>query len=482
MATSTVMELKEEVPLWIGDQPVITSTTRTISIPYDGTPVATVCEADESALERAVAAAEEGAKAMAALTLYERAEILDRMRALLARDAEEFARLIASESGKPIREARTEVDRGQQTLLASADAARGLHGEVVPMDAGPAGKGRWGITVREPLGIVAAITPFNFPLNLGLHKIGPALAAGNSVIHKPSENTPLTALRFASLTHEAGLPRGAYNVVTGDGEKVGDWLVRNDRLAMITFTGSIPVGEQIRAHAGLRRVTLELGNNSSLIVEPDADLDFIVPRAVTGSFAHSGQVCVSVQNIYLHEVIAGEFIRRFVEGARALKIGHPLDDSTEVSSMIDVDQARRVEQWINEARGAGARVLAGGVRRGATIEPTVLDDVLPHLPISCQEAFGPVVSLHRYTHLEDAIERVNSGNYGLQVGLCTQNLQTAFRAARALHYGGVIVNDVPAYRADHMPYGGARHSGIGREGPRYAIEEMTELKLICWRA
>jgi acyl-CoA reductase-like NAD-dependent aldehyde dehydrogenase len=482
MATVTVTEQRQEVPLWIGGEPVTTGTVRPISIPYDGTPLASVCEADEAALERAVAAAEEGALAMAALALYERAEILERMRGLLARDAEEFARLIASESGKPIREARVEVERGQQTLLASADAARGLHGEVVPMEAGPSGKGRWGITVREPLGIVGGITPFNFPLNLGLHKVGPALAAGNSVIQKPSENTPLTALRFATLAHEAGLPRGAYNVVTGPGETVGDWLVRNDRLAMITFTGSIPVGEQIRARAGLRRVTLELGNNSSLIVEPDADLDFIVSRAVNGSFAHSGQVCTSVQNICLHEVIAGEFTRRFVEGARALRIGHPLDDSTEVSSLINVDQARRVESWINEARSAGARVLTGGVRRGATIEPTVLDDVLPHLPISCKEAFGPVVSLHRYNRLEDAIEQVNSGNYGLQVGLCTQNLNTAFRAARALHYGGVIVNDVPAYRADHMPYGGARHSGIGREGPRYAIEEMTELKLICWRA
>ena len=479
---STVMEQKREVPLWIGGEPVASGKIRTIAIPYDGTPVGGVHEADRSALERAVAAAQEGAQAMAALTLYERAEILERMRGLLARDAADFARLIASESGKPIREARVEAERGQQTLLASADAARSLHGEVVPMEAGPSGKGRWGITVREPLGIVGAITPFNFPLNLSLHKIGPALAGGNSVIHKPSENTPLTALRLAALAHEAGLPRGAYNVVTGDGETVGEWLVRDPRLAMITFTGSIPVGEQIRARAGLRRVALELGNNSSLIVEPDADLDFIVPRAVTGSFAHSGQVCISVQNIYLHEVVAGEFIRRFVEAARGLKIGHPLEDSTEVSSLINADQARRVESWINEARSAGARVLTGGARHGATIEPTVLDDVLPHLPVSCKEVFGPVVSLHRYGRLEDAIERVNSGNYGLQVGLCTQNLNTAFRAARALHYGGVIVNDVPAYRADHMPYGGARHSGIGREGPRYAIEEMTELKLICWRA
>jgi len=479
MATVTVE--MPEIPMWIGDEPVFTGSLRTVALPYDGTPVARVCEADEASVQRAVEAAKTGSRAMAALSLYERAEILDRLRAVVARDAEELARLIASEAGKPIKESRVEVERAQQTLLASADAARSLHGEVVPMDAAPAGKGRWAVTVREPVGIVAAITPFNFPLNLPLHKIGPALAGGNSVVHKPSENTPLTALRLARLVQEAGAPAGAYNVITGPGETVGQWLVANEQVALITFTGSVPVGESIRAQAGLRRVTLELGNNSSVIIEPDADLDFVVPRCVTGSFTYSGQSCVSVQNIYLQEAIAGEFTRRFVEGARKLKIGHPLEDSTDIASLINVGEAERVESWIEQARLSGARVLAGGRRRGATIEPTVLDDVPPHLDVCCKEVFGPVVALHRYRVLDDAIALVNSTEYGLQVGICTRDLTKAFEAARALQFGGVIVNDVPTYRADHMPYGGVKHSGIGREGPRYAIEEMTGLKLICWR-
>jgi acyl-CoA reductase-like NAD-dependent aldehyde dehydrogenase len=470
-----------EFPLWIGNEEVRTSSVRTIRIPYDGTPIGDVYEADESTLARAIEAAERGAHAMAALTLYERAELLDKLRRLLARDEEEFARLIASESGKPIREARIEAQRGQQTLQASADAARSLHGEVVPMEASPAGKGRWAMTVREPLGVIGAITPFNFPLNLPLHKSGPALAAGNSVVHKPSENTPLSALAFARLVREAGAPAGAYNVVTGLGETIGRSLVTDERLAMITFTGSVPVGEQIRAQAGLRRVTLELGNNSSVIIEPDADLETLLPRSVSASFAHSGQVCLSVQNIHLHESIASAFTERFVEGTKALRMGHPLEESSDVASLINEHEAQRVESWIEKARRDGARVLTGGTRRGSVIEPAVLVDVPAGHEITCKEVFGPVVSIHRYDKLEDAITRVNASPYGLQVGICTENLTRAFRAARALKFGGVMVNDVPSYRADQMPYGGVKKSGIGREGPRFAVEEMTDLKLICWK-
>ncbi|MFZ0961257.1 MAG: aldehyde dehydrogenase family protein, partial [Terriglobia bacterium] len=422
-----------------------------------------------------------GAAAVAKLTQYERAELLDRVRRLLERDAAEFALLISCECGKPIRESRSEVDRSVQTLIASAGAARHLRGEVVPMDAAPIGKGRWAMTVREPLGVVGAITPFNFPLNLALHKIGPALAAGNSVVHKPSGNTPLSALRLARLIQEAGAPPGAYNVVTGPGGKLGPQLINDPRVAMITFTGSVPVGEQIRAQMGLRRVTLELGSNSSVILEPDCDLDMLIPRCVIGGFAHSGQVCISVQNIYVHESIQKEFIDRFIAASRKLKIGHPLDENTEVSSLITVGEAERVEKWIERAVSRGARLIAGGKRQNATLEPAILTDVAPDMEICCQEVFGPVVAIHRYGKLDEAVAAVNAGKYGLQAGLCTRDIGKAFAGARQLRVGGVIINDVPAYRADHMPYGGVKKSGIGREGPEFAVEEMTELKLICWR-
>jgi len=418
---------------------------------------------------------------MARLTQYERGELLDCMRRLLERDAGEFAHLVCGETGKPIREARLEVERGQFTLLASADAARHLRGEVIPMEAAPIGKGRWAMTVREPLGVIAAITPFNYPLNLALHKIGPALAAGNSVVHKPSGNTPLSALRLARLIEEAGAPAGAYNVVTGSGGKLGPLLMNDPRVAMITFTGSVPVGEQIRALAGLRRVTLELGSNSSVILEPDCDLDTMIPRCVTGSFTHSGQVCISVQNIYIHESIEKEFTERFVAATRKLRIGHPLEESTDISSLITVGEAERVEAWIERARSRGARVLTGGKRQNATLEPTILTGVAPDLEVCCREVFGPVVVLHPYRLLAEAVEAVNASEYGLQAGICTRDIGKAFQTARQLRVGGVIVNDVPSYRADHMPYGGVKKSGLGREGPDFVVEEMTELKLVCWR-
>ena len=465
----------------IGDDWVRTSEKRTISLPYDGTPVAEVYDADIAVLDRAITVAQSGAKAMAGLTQYERAELLEQMRSLLERDAEEFARLISLETGKTIREARGEVARGQQTLAVSADAARNLHGEVVPMEAAPTGKGRWAMTMREPLGVIAAITPFNFPLNLALHKIGPALAAGNSVVHKPSENTPLSALRLARLAMEAGLPTGAYNVVTGSGEETGRQIVNDPRIAMITFTGSAEVGRQIQAAAGLRRVTLEMGSNSSVILEPDCDLDLLVPRCVAGGYALAGQVCISVQNIYVHESIAEDFTQRFVAGARALKIGHPLEEDSDIASLINQAAAERVESWVHRAVARGARLLTGGTRRGAIIGPAMLTDVQPDDDVCCKEVFGPVVVLHRYARLEDAIDAVNASQYGLQAGICTRDIGRAFAAARKLHMGGVMINDVPAFRVDLMPYGGIKMSGVGREGPRYAVEEMTELKLICWR-
>jgi acyl-CoA reductase-like NAD-dependent aldehyde dehydrogenase len=450
-------------------------------LPYDGTSVGTIYEASEQQVEEAVAAATAAAPVMRELTLDERAGILRRAHRKLEERREEMAAAVSSESGKPLKEARVEVDRSLATLLFSAEEAHRLCGEAVPMEAAPAGKGRWAMTLREPLGVVAAITPFNFPLNLSMHKIGPAIAAGNAVVHKPASATPISALLMAGIFEESGLPKGGLNVVTGAGGAIGDLLSLHRRIAMITFTGSPEVGLRIRNLAGMKRVTLELGSNSAVIVEEDAELEEAVPRCVVGSFAHSGQVCISVQRIFVHRRVRDAFLERFVEGARQLKIGHPLDPATDVSSLITVKEAERVEEWIAEAEAAGAKRITGGSRRRATIEPAILTDVPPQVRLSAKEAFGPVVAVNSFDSLDEAIAKVNASDYGLQAGIYTRDIRKAFTAARRVHVGGFLINEVPQYRVDHMPYGGVKLSGTGREGPKYAIEEMTEVKLVVWK-
>lgn len=470
-----------EHALWIGGQWVRTAERRPVRLPYDSSLVAEVCVAGPDEVEAAVTAARAAAAVMREMTLAERAAILHRAYHRLLERSEELALTVSSESGKPVREARVEVERASQTLLFSAEEAHRLAGEVVPMEAAPAGKGHWAITVREPLGVIAAITPFNFPLNLSMHKIGPALAAGNAVVHKPASATPLSALLLAEIFHECGLPPGALNVIPGPGGTIGDLLAQHPGVAMVTFTGSPEVGVHIRSLAGMKRVTLELGNNSALIVDADADVEEAARRAVPGSFANSGQVCISIQRIYVHRRVASAFTERFLEGTRALKMGHPHDPATDVSSLISETEAARVEEWIAEAVAAGARLLMGGERRGAVMQPAVLENVPPHVRLSCREVFGPVVGINVFDALEEAIEQVNRSDYGLQAGLYTRDIAKAFRAARRLEVGGVMINEIPQYRVDHMPYGGIKLSGTGREGPRYAIEEMTECKLICWK-
>lgn len=470
-----------EYPMFIAGREVRSGSPRTVELPYDGSPVGAVFEAAPEQVDAAIAAASAAAPAMREMTLDARSTILRRAADTLLSRREDMVLTVSSETGKPIREARAEVDRSVQTLLFSAEEAHRLRGEVVPMDASPAGKGRWAMTVREPVGIVAAITPFNFPLNLAMHKIGPALAGGNTVVHKPASLTPLSAIRMAGIFRECGLPDGALNVVTGPGGAIGDLLVSDRRVAMVSFTGSVDVGLRIRNLAGMKRVTLELGSNSALIVEEDADLDEAVPRAVTGSFAHSGQVCISVQRIFVHRAIRDEFVERMVAATRRLVMGHPHDPATDVSSLIAVKEAERVENWICEAQHAGATLATGGTRRRATIEPAVLTGVPPGASLSCREAFGPVVAVNEYAALEEAIARVNDSDYGLQAGIYTRDIRKAFHAAREVHVGGFMINEVPQYRVDQMPYGGVKLSGTGREGPRYAIEEMTEPKLVCWK-
>lgn len=477
----TTLQSTREFRLPIGGEWLTTGDTETIRLPYDGTPVAITQQGNPDLVERAVAAARKAASELACWTNYQRAELLDRIAGLIRRDSAEFAALISAETGKPIKEARVEVDRALQTLLASSIVARELHGEVVPIDASPIGAGRMAMTVREPLGVVGIITPFNVPLNLALHKLGPALAGGNGVVHKPAEQTPLSALRLAESIAESGAPKGIYNVITGPGETVGRALVESPGVNMITFTGSVEVGKQIRAQAGLKKVTLELGGNSAVIIEPDADLPAAVTRLVQGGYGYSGQICISVQRVYVHENVASELRDRLVAAVNALHVGHPSDEKTDIASLVSVEAAERVQSWTDEAVRDGAKLLTGGARNRATIKPGVLADVPVSTRLMKQELFGPLVAVNTYQDLDEAIQQVNDTPYGLQAGIYTQHLQRAFKAARQLRVGGVLINDVPTFRADHMPYGGSKDSGIGREGPRYAIEEMTECKLICWR-
>jgi acyl-CoA reductase-like NAD-dependent aldehyde dehydrogenase len=374
-----------------------------------------------------------------------------------------------------------EASRALETLTAAAHEARQLAGEVVPMDFSATGKGRMAITVREPIGVIGSITPFNVPFNLALHKVAPALAAGNAVVLKPATKTPLSALRLAQSMAEAGVPKGAYNVITGSGAEIGTAMAEHTGIAMLTFTGSPEVGRAIKARAGFKKVTLELGNNSAVIVEPGSDLTTAVARTVQGAFAHSGQVCISVQRAFVHRSIAAEFTERLQAAAEALRIGHPYEEATDISSLIEEAEAVRIERWIEEAVSGGARVITGGKRTRATVAPTILEKLPAACKISCQEAFGPVLAIYPYEDLEAAIEQANATPYGLQAGIFTPDVARAFQAARKLEVGGVMINDIPMYRADHMPYGGVKESGIGREGPRYAIEEMTEPKLICWK-
>jgi acyl-CoA reductase-like NAD-dependent aldehyde dehydrogenase len=470
-----------EYPMYIAGAEVRTTDPRPVELPYDGSVVGTIFEAHKEQIDAAVSAAVEAAPLMREMTLDERSNVLRRAHQALTARKEEIALAVSSESGKPIKEARLEVDRAAGTLLFSAEEAHRLRGEVIPMDASPGGKGRWAMTIREPLGVIAAITPFNFPLNLAMHKIGPALAGGNAVVHKPASATPISGILMARIFEECGLPKGALNVVTGPGGAIGDMLVLDKRIAMVTFTGSVDVGLRIRNLAGMKRVTLELGSNSAVIIDEDANLDEAVPRCVAGSFAHSGQVCISVQRVFVNRRIRNEFVERMAEGARKLAIGHPHDPGTDISSLITVKEAERVESWVKEAVDSGAKLVAGGKRNRATMEPAILTDVPAGASLSCREAFGPVVGVNSYETLDDAIARVNESEYGLQAGIYTRDIEKAFRAARQVHVGGFMINEVPQYRVDQMPYGGVKMSGTGREGPKYAIEEMTEPKLVCWK-
>ena len=418
---------------------------------------------------------------MAEMPAHRRAAILLETAKLIQERKEELARTIAAEAGKALKFARAEVDRGVSTFTIAAEEAKRLHGETVPLDAVPSGEGYFGFWVRRPVGVIAAISPFNFPLNLVAHKIAPALAAGNTVVLKPATSTPIIAVKLCEILQQAGLPAGAINLVIGTGAVVGEAMVRDPRVAKVTFTGSPPVGERITNIAGIKKVTLELGNNSPVIIGPDADLDFVAKRCAVGAYYNSGQVCISVQRIYSERSIHNEFSERFVKASEAMVVGDPLDERVDVGPMIDLKEAERIEHWVQEAQSSGASVLTGGKRDGAVYVPTVLSEVKPEMKVVTEETFAPVASVIAFDDFEESLQQADASAYGLQVGVFTREVNRVFQAIKRLNYGGVIINDTPVFRADHMPYGGNRQSGLGREGLRYAMEDMTNIQMVAIR-
>ncbi|MFA4964230.1 MAG: aldehyde dehydrogenase family protein [Thermoleophilia bacterium] len=449
--------------------------------PWDGAELAQVPTATLEDIDVVLDRAGAAAAAFRWTPSWKRSQILERTSHLIEENAEQLARLIAAEASKPLKDARVEAKRGASTFRWAGEEAKRTAGDVVEMDADPSGENRFGWTIREPRGVIAAISPFNFPLNLVAHKVAPALAGGNAVVLKPASNTPLTALRLAELLAAAGLPDGVLQVVVGSGATIGQKLVTDDRTAMVTFTGSPPVGRQIARDAGMKMVTLELGNNSATIVDAAADLDLAVQRVVAGGFANSGQICISVQRVVVHERVHDAFVAKLVPLVAALKVGDPLDEDTDVATLINEGEVERVTGWIREAVDQGATLATGGVREDGRLLPTVLIDVTREMKVSAREVFGPVLSILKARDLCEAIEISNDSEMGLQAGVFTNDLNKALYAARRLEVGGVMINEVPTFRVDHMPYGGVKGSGIGREGLKYAIREMTELKMVAIR-
>lgn len=475
------------VGLLIGGEWVETTAERLeVRNPYNGALLAEVPQAGEVEVERALASAQEAFATYRKSPAHQRAALLRRVAALLAERKEEFARTIALEAAKPWRYALAEAERAVETFSFAAGEAERLRGETVPMDAARGSERRRGLFIRQPVGVIVAISPFNFPLNLVAHKVAPALAAGNTVVLKPASATPLSALKLGELLLEAGLPPGALNILVGPGQAVGERLIRDKRVRMVTFTGSAPVGERLKRESGIKKLTLELGSNSGAIIAEDADLELALEKCLVGGFAYSGQVCIHTQRIYIHESLRERFTAEFVRRAARLGRGDPLDPATELGPLIDEASAIRAESWIEEAISQGARLLCGGKREGNFLEPTVLTEVRPEMKVVCEETFAPIVTIEGFSEFEEAIAKFNEGSrlgrydYGLACGVFTRDLRRAWQAIEELEVGNVFINDSATFRADQMPYGGVKESGLGREGPRFALEEMTEIKMVSF--
>lgn len=448
---------------------------------YDGSLVGVVPTATKDDLNRAIEAAERTEDVMADMPAYKRAEILLRTAVLIRERAEDIAKTVAAEAGKALKFARAEVDRAATVFTIAAEEAKRLHGETIPLDAVPAGEGYFGFWTRRPVGVIAAISPFNFPINLVAHKVAPAIASGNTLVLKPASTTPIAAVKLCQILQEAGMPAGTINLVVGGGGTVGEWLITDERVDKITFTGSPEIGRHILAVAGIKKVTLELGNNSPVVVAPDADLDFVAKRCALGAFYNSGQVCISVQRIYSQKQVFEPFSEKFVKATESMVVGNPLDERVDVGPMIDVKEVDRIESWVKEAQGLGASVLTGGKREGTVYYPTVLSNVDADMKVVAEETFGPVASVISSDDFETALAQANASKFGLQVGVFTKDIDRMLKAVKRLNFGGVIVNDAPNFRADHMPYGGNRQSGLGREGVKFAMEDMTNIQLVAIR-
>jgi acyl-CoA reductase-like NAD-dependent aldehyde dehydrogenase len=445
--------------------------------PYDQSVVGEVSVAGPRELARAIAAAVRAFEATRHMASFERQHILLEIAQRISERREELARTMALEAGKPLKAARAEVERAIFTFTIASEEAVRIGGEVLPMDLQSSTVARWGMVRRYPVGPIAAITPFNFPLNLVAHKIAPAIACGCTIVLKPAPQTPITALMLAEIVQKAGWPAGALNVLPLTNEDAAP-LVSDDRLKLLSFTGSSAVGWQLKANAGKKKVVLELGGNAAVIIHSDADLDYAVERCVAGGFSYAGQSCISVQRILVHRGVFDFFRERFLARVAKLKVGDPLDESTDLGPLIREQDAIRAESWVKEAVKAGAKLLCGGERHGSMLQPTVLTSTRPEMRVNCEEIFAPVKTVEPYDDFPDALRRANDSPYGLQAGLFTNDARLIFKAYDELEVGGVMVNEVPTFRIDHMPYGGVKNSGLGREGLRYSIEEMTEPRLL----
>jgi glyceraldehyde-3-phosphate dehydrogenase (NADP+) len=469
--------MTRQVPIYLAGDWVSSSEPLAVVNPYNGETLATTYQATAQQLDRAVVAAETAFESSRRTPTYDRVNLLRAFAAKLKERRDEVARTIALEAGKPIRDAEVEADRGVFTIETAAEEAKRIAGEVIPLDLLASSRGRFGVVRRFPIGPIAGISPFNFPLNLALHKLAPALACGNPIVLKPPSKDPLTMLLVAEMLDEVGLPKGMVSVLPMS-RSVGDAMVADDRFKLLSFTGSPDVGWQMKARAGMKKVVLELGGNAGVIVDEDADFEFAAGRIKTGAFAYAGQVCISVQRVFIHERVYAKVREMIVAQTESIRTGDPLDRATDLGPMIDDKAAARAQQWIEQAVTEGARVLTGGKAEGRFFQPTVIENARPESFVCSREAFAPLVTLFKVASFGEAIRAVNDSIYGLQAGVFTNSLEKALAAWERIEAGGVIVNDVPTYRIDHMPYGGVKASGLSREGLRYAIEDMTEPRLM----